>query len=674
MRAARALCAALLLAIPPPPPPPPQLAPPDQLIEGDGTLSYSAPAYVYPVDWEAVPSTLDEGTPQAAELITSVGTCACDMTLAGCDANCCCDADCTEDVVDTMFSYCLPEGPQPPSLEYCIRNASVALVNLPSSSSLVAVTKEAADPESFMEQLLCIADDNNPTLGVYFMDPPPGTDADLENPPPSWPVEYEPADTSTSTRTADTSTSRLSLDDEGFKVGDSIPAFYVNGTAVVPVPGQVFALPSAQYSRVCDSARPVQFGYGLPFSPTRGGNTCQQLLPSLADACVDGSPALSGALLVNTLQLAVRQTGTQRRPVVLADLQYRNIDGTVTRLATAGGLPSLSLRNNICNNTLVAVRYTVIYEAPGDISQVEAAVTVAAVEGNPDGSAQVLQEFSVEFTDSADAITRRPASGSPGYRPGHLLLAGILAEESNPSNEDGRTAVRRLVDGLPLSVGSPQDGTCGVEHYQPITFGANRVSSCAVPLTSAQLESFCRGQRTAGVPDTNPGIPLQLMGGLLDPDQPTMVGRWGNSDANNVNEWIEVVQDANATAMRWNDATKTCTNVLSGLQFEFLTNFVGASYNPQSQVAFARVQFLRSDWTFRNQLEPEAPQDFFVTSRVQFVAQEQPAAEAVRGNNPFILPRFPADVFYPFTNSAPRAPVPLAALLLLLPLAAAVLL
>lgn len=44
------------------------------------------------------------------------------------------------------------------------------------------------------------------------------------------------------------------------------------------------------------------------------------------------------------------------------------------------------------------------------------------------------------------------------------------------------------------------------------------------------------------------------------------------------------MQDANATAMRWNDATKTCTNVLSGLQFEFLTNFVGASYNPQSQV------------------------------------------------------------------------------------------
>jgi hypothetical protein len=31
------------------------------------------------------------------------------------------------------------------------------------------VTKEAADPESFMQQLLCVVNDNNPALGVFFM-------------------------------------------------------------------------------------------------------------------------------------------------------------------------------------------------------------------------------------------------------------------------------------------------------------------------------------------------------------------------------------------------------------------------------------------------------------------------------------------------------------------------
>jgi hypothetical protein len=133
---------------------------------------------------------------------------------------------------------------------------------------------------------------------------------------------------------------------------------------------------------------------------------------------------------------------------------------------------------------------------------------------------------------------------------------------------------------------------------------------------------------------------------------------------------LQIVQDANATAMRWNDATKTCSNVMSGFKFEFLTNFVGASYNPQSQVSFARVQFIRSDWTFRNQRAAEEAQDFFVTSHVQFVAQEQSEPEVLRGNNPFILPRFPEDVFYPFTSAAAPS-LTTTTLLLLLPMALA---
>lgn len=39
-------------------------------------------------------------------------------------------------------------------------------------------------------------------------------------------------------------------------------------------------------------------------------------------------------------------------------------------MAPANGLPSLSFAANICNNTVVAVHYTVIYEVPGDISRV----------------------------------------------------------------------------------------------------------------------------------------------------------------------------------------------------------------------------------------------------------------------------------------------------------------
>jgi hypothetical protein len=94
-------------------------------------------------------------------------------------------------------------------------------------------------------------------------------------------------------------------------------------------------------------------------------------------------------------------------------LQHRNLDGTVTILPTADGLPSLSFAENICNNTLVGVHYTVIYEVPGDISRVEAEVTVAEVQGNVDGSGQVLQEFTVTFADGPDAVSPPPLTCLP---------------------------------------------------------------------------------------------------------------------------------------------------------------------------------------------------------------------------------------------------------------------
>lgn len=62
-----------------------------------------------------------------------------------------------------------------------------------------------------------------------------------------------------------------------------------------------------------------------------------------------------------------------------------------------------------------------------------------------------------------------------------------------------------------------------------------------------------------------------------------------------------------------------------------------------------------------------------VENFVQFVPKDQLPAEAVRGNTPFILPRLPADVFYPFTSSARTARKPLAWLLCLLCLSVALL-
>jgi hypothetical protein len=48
---------------------------------------------VYPIeDWSTVANTLPS---TSAVKVTDLGMCMCDLTLHSCDANCCCDTDCT---------------------------------------------------------------------------------------------------------------------------------------------------------------------------------------------------------------------------------------------------------------------------------------------------------------------------------------------------------------------------------------------------------------------------------------------------------------------------------------------------------------------------------------------------------------------------------------------------
>jgi hypothetical protein len=79
----------------------------------------------FPIDW----STVSKLPSLNAIEVTVAGTCACDLTLNGCDANCCCDAECDQDA-KALFLGCAPEGPPPPSLDYCVPRAQVAKVSL----------------------------------------------------------------------------------------------------------------------------------------------------------------------------------------------------------------------------------------------------------------------------------------------------------------------------------------------------------------------------------------------------------------------------------------------------------------------------------------------------------------------------------------------------------------
>jgi hypothetical protein len=226
-------------------------------------------------------------------------------------------------------------------------------------------------------------------------------------------------------------------------------------------------------------------------------------------------------------------------------------------------------------------------------------------------------------------------------------------------------------------------------------------------------------------------LSLQLLNGLLFASRDgvaegsyagnrTFVAAWADADAVNVAEWeaTEVALLGSPRDMAWDAATATCSNVFTGVGYEFLTALVGSvrrvhtsphslpcprcrsrsadsvvcvegpfsrpplpghplnspfdrggrlvpwmaqMNNPQSKIMVARAKYLYGDWRFKDQrstlFDPFTTQDFTLSHTVQFAPVAQEGPQGVAPDAPPLFPKLPADVFYPFVmNSAPAPP------------------
>jgi hypothetical protein len=169
----------------------------------------------YPIDWTSVPTAANPNVSIQAD-------CICKLQSTACTPNCCCDPDCPPPVAAAWnASYaCLPEGPPPDQLAYCkpadpfaqvgagaggrqrpcrraraaattfagvrgqppaagagidracptpyaaCRKHATLQVNLPPGDYYRIQNVQAS--QDFMNQLLCITLDNNPSLGEGY--------------------------------------------------------------------------------------------------------------------------------------------------------------------------------------------------------------------------------------------------------------------------------------------------------------------------------------------------------------------------------------------------------------------------------------------------------------------------------------------------------------------------
>ncbi|KAF5835100.1 hypothetical protein DUNSADRAFT_7906 [Dunaliella salina] len=573
----------------------------------------------YPIIWEDVALNPPDG-----KNLTS--SCTCNLHPFVCDRKCCCDPDCPQALSDATrrSGECRPEGFPEQTLDFCVPDGFVKKVNLPTGDDFFVLKKQAAD-DNFFGQLLCIKKSSNPKLSDEYPDPPVGA---VDGNPSLVPCP--------STATEPT-----------------IPSTYQAHTPIFIARNgvrQQLALPAPIFSAICVDQAVVGFLDNIP----RGKHLAEDVYRSCMRAIPDES----------TLERFCEAGG------VLAPERYRNFTYARTPSGDANVSPSLpyalisnngsittadpetvtsDFANGVCSNSVQHINVTVYYSladsnsVEATIEQVSVGLTLTDVAASAGAHRQFVRVVFVDAAQQVDVL--QPFSGNPGYLRGLPLLGGRLTEDPNSD----KIAVQRFVRGITAPQGSETDGTCSAgAQGDSVRFGANSTTNCAIELTRAQLESFCNsGNPQRYLEDAMRDVYTAIV------TEEARVGIWGNSDPDNVNEWLQVrVSNFPFNEMSFSASPASCSNVVVGYDLKVLTGVAFASNNLQRKVLYVHLCFRTDTWTFPATKSASEPHRFYLTSTATFVPKDQEKRTNVKKPSPPLRTNVPEDIFYPFVTSS----------------------
>jgi hypothetical protein len=77
------------------------------------------------------------------------------------------------------------------------------------------------------------------------------------------------------------------------------------------------------------------------------------------------------------------------------------------------------------------------------------------------------------------------------------------------------------------------------------------------------------------------------------------VGSFGNADPLDPAQWTPVDVSSISVTPSWDASTQTCSNMVTGLHYQFLVGEAGEKANPQNKIVSALISYTVSDETFR---------------------------------------------------------------------------
>ena len=207
------------------------------------------------------------------------------------------------------------------------------------------------------------------------------------------------------------------------------------------------------------------------------------------------------------------------------------------------------------------------------------------------------------------------------------------------------------------SVSFPVGGT-------PVRFGYDMATGCVMNLNRTELRNICcQGSGNCVGSYSSPYAAANGVPYFFSPhsnstiDIRGFIGIYGNSDPLDVSQWLTLTQPVESATRRWNEISGTCSNMYSGMNYQFLVSRTGEKANPQNKIVSAAVSYSSRDWTMRLPFEDNVSKQAFALSvTVSFIFRDQ-ELKSYNPPAPPVLFKVPYDVFYPFSigNAAPRS-------------------
>ncbi|NWS51354.1 TECT1 protein, partial [Chunga burmeisteri] len=517
--------------------------------------------------------------------------CVCDLLVAQCDVNCCCDPDCS--AADfSLFTTC-----------------SVPIVTGDSrlcsqKAAIYSLDVEANPPERIFK----LIDQVNPSVfcihatnykqAVSFSSPEMPTSENFDQLLERF-----------GSATFSTEPDSWNMDTDAQNPFDANETYRYEYGVPIQTVDAFLRLPSPVVSSWCSDANPAGFLVNQATKCTR----------SVSVEKCDNIQAVSMLFYINSSILAVN--------ITVQSVVVQSLNGMRTLLNGSDVLRLPVILDELCINIVLGVSYHITYTDAGEIIEAAASFVLGAINKE---ALSIQQSFEISFTQVNTKPV--PLSGNPGYVVGLPIRAGfrpqgypfpveiLFAALVLNTNKYSQLTI--------LQSTSNQDCLAAQGARTPILFGYNMISGCKLRITAAMK---CQP------------LTQTLLDLLKGQSFPEYVASFGNSQTQDVLDWVPITHLHTSEQRIYTTFQSSCQIPVS-LEIEVKWTKYGSLVNPQARIVNVTATITT---TTLKQLPSGRERTIPVTSSVVFTDISSPAEPGYKAW-PTINAKLPFDFFFPF--------------------------